>query len=124
MMRCQLASTTARSRARRGKGSKPRWWRASYGRLPEPGRLLVETFLHEGQTDLVAYGFAGRNAMQTLGLLLTKQMEDAVLNALGFVATDYAVMIWGLEDVSDPARLFDLATRREGLGTWSGLLSI
>ncbi len=92
-------------------------------RLPEPGRLLVETFLHEGRTHLVAYGFAGRNTMQTLGILLTKQMEDATLNPLGFVATDYVVMIWGLEDVSDPARLFDLATRREGLGTCTGGLA-
>ena len=45
-------------------------------RLPEPGRLLVESFPHDGRQHLVVYGFAGRNAMQTLGLLLTKRMEE------------------------------------------------
>jgi hypothetical protein len=29
-----------------------------------------------GREHLCIYGFAGRNAQQTLGLLLTKQMED------------------------------------------------
>ena len=37
-------------------------------RLPEPGRLLVETFPHDGRSQMVVYGFAGRNAQQTLGL--------------------------------------------------------
>ena len=40
----------------------------------------------------VVYGFAGRNAQQTLGLLLTKQRESQGLAPLGFVATDYAGM--------------------------------
>jgi ATP-dependent helicase Lhr and Lhr-like helicase len=41
-------------------------------RLPSPDRLLVETFPHEDREHLCVYGFAGRNAMQTLGLLLTR----------------------------------------------------
>ncbi len=44
-------------------------------RLPEPTRLLIESFPHEGAEHLCLYGFAGRNAQQTLGLLLTKEME-------------------------------------------------
>ncbi|MBM2319999.1 MULTISPECIES: ligase-associated DNA damage response DEXH box helicase [Marivita] len=87
-------------------------------RLPEPGRLLIESFPHDGREQLVAYGFAGRNAMQTLGLLLTKRMEEEGLAPMGFVATDYAVLIWGLDAVIDPASLFDLAALEAGLEGW------
>ncbi|SHG80447.1 ligase-associated DNA damage response DEXH box helicase [Marivita hallyeonensis] len=87
-------------------------------RLPEPGRLLIESFPHDGREQLVAYGFAGRNAMQTLGLLLSKRMEEEGLAPMGFVATDYAVLIWGLDAVIDPAPLFDIAALERGLETW------
>jgi ATP-dependent helicase Lhr and Lhr-like helicase len=87
-------------------------------RLPDPQSLLLESFRHEGREHLVIYGFAGRNAQQTLGLLITKQMEDQNLAPLGFVATDYATLIWGLDPVTDPAPLFDLQTLRHGLETW------
>jgi ATP-dependent Lhr-like helicase len=87
-------------------------------RLPEPGRLLIETFPYEARHHLCVYGFAGRNAQQTLGLLLTKRMEDQGLAPLGFVATDYATLIWGLEPVTDPARLLDRDTLRHDLETW------
>ena len=86
--------------------------------LPEPGRLLIECFPVEGRHHLCAYGFAGRNAMQTLGLLLTRRMEEDGLAPLGFVATDYAVLVWGLEEVADPAALLDPARLREGFETW------
>ena len=86
--------------------------------LPQPGRLLIESFPHEGREQTVVYGFAGRNGMQTLGLLLTKRMEDLGLHPLGFVATDYAALIWGLDAVDDPAPLFDPATLQQGLDTW------
>ncbi|MEZ5716870.1 MAG: DNA ligase-associated DEXH box helicase, partial [Paracoccaceae bacterium] len=87
-------------------------------RLPAPGRLLVESFPHEGREHLCAYGFAGRNAQQTLGLLLTKRMEEMGLAPLGFVATDYATLIWGLDPVTDAAPLFDLGALRQGLDGW------
>jgi len=87
-------------------------------RLPEADRLLVETFPHDGRWHLVAYGFAGRNAQQTLGLLLTHRMEREGLDPLGFVATDYATLIWGLEQVRTPAPLFDPHDLRAGLETW------
>lgn len=89
-------------------------------RLPEPGRLLCESFPYEGREHLCVYGFAGRNAQQTLGLLLTKRMEDLGLGPLGFVATDYATLIWGLDPVLDAAPLFDPATLRDGLELWLG----
>ncbi|MGR3496999.1 ligase-associated DNA damage response DEXH box helicase [Citreimonas sp.] len=87
-------------------------------RLPQPGRLLVESFPHDGREQMVVYGFAGRNAQQTLGLLLTKRMEEMGLAPMGFVSTDYATLIWGLDAVTDPAPLFDLAALEDGLDTW------
>ena len=87
-------------------------------RLPEPDRLLCESFPHEGREYFCIYGFSGRNAMQTLGLLVAKSMEEQGLAPLGFVATDYATLIWGLEPVLDAAPLFDLETLRTGLETW------
>lgn len=87
-------------------------------RLPEPDRLLVESFPCEGREHLCIYGFAGRNGQQTLGLLLTKRMEDEGLHPLGFVATDYATLIWGLDPVTDPSPLFDPSRLRDGLEGW------
>ncbi|TAG31689.1 MAG: ligase-associated DNA damage response DEXH box helicase [Rhodobacterales bacterium] len=87
-------------------------------RLPDPHSLLLESFPHDGREHLVVYGFAGRNAQQTLGLLVTKQMESQGLAPLGFVATDYATLIWGLDPVTDPAPLFDPETLRQGLEVW------
>ena len=87
-------------------------------RLPEPGRLLVESFPHDGREHLCIYGFAGRNGQQTLGLLLTKQMEEAGLAPLGFVCTDYATLIWGLDAVHNPLPLFDIDRMRAGLEGW------
>lgn len=91
---------------------------AEVSRLPQPDRLLAESFPQDGREHLCVYGFAGRNAQQTLGLLLTKRMEEAGLAPLGFVATDYATLIWGLEPVLDVAPLLRLGALREGLEGW------
>ena len=85
--------------------------------LPHPHRLLVESFPHDGREHLCIYGFAGRNAQQTLGLLVTKEMEALGLDPLGFVATDYATLIWGLEPLQNTA-LFNKARLQDGLETW------
>ena len=74
--------------------------------LPQPGQLLVETFPREGRHYMVAYGFEGWNAHQSLGMLLTRRMEAAGLKPLGFVANDYAIATYGIEPVTDPAALF------------------
>ena len=87
-------------------------------KLPETGRLLIENFPWDGRQHTCVYGFAGRNAQQTLGLLLTKRLEDMGLHPLGFVATDYATLIWGLDRVIDPAPLFDRRALRDGLENW------
>ncbi|WP_170769975.1 ligase-associated DNA damage response DEXH box helicase [Ruegeria lacuscaerulensis] len=87
-------------------------------RLPSRERLLIESFPSDGREHLCVYGFAGRNAQQTLGLLLTKRMEETGLAPLGFVATDYATLIWGLDAVTDPRPLFQAETLRDGVDTW------
>ncbi len=87
-------------------------------RLPRPGDIQIESFPHDGMEHTCIYGFAGRNAQQTLGLLLTKRMEEEGLAPLGFVVTDHATLIWGLEKLRDPAPLFDLHALEQGLDTW------
>lgn len=87
-------------------------------KLPEAGRILVETFEQDGRENMVVYGFAGVNAHRTLGLILTQRMEAAGLNPLGFVVTDYALMVWGLSPLTDVAPLFDPANMRAGLDKW------
>ena len=87
-------------------------------KLPEPGRLLIESFPHDGREHACIYGFAGRNAQQTLGLLLTKRMESLGLDPLGFVATDYATLIWGLKPLTDAVALLDPQGLEDGLEDW------
>jgi len=87
-------------------------------KLPEADRILVESFPHEGRHHMCVYGFAGRNAMQTLGMLLTQRMEEVGLHPLGFVATDYATLVWGLDPVTDPTPLFDPHNIRADFETW------
>jgi len=55
---------------------------------------------------MVAYSFEGWNAHQSLGMLITRRMEAEGLKPLGFVANDYALACYGLEQVTDPAALF------------------
>jgi len=69
--------------------------------LPKPGEMLVETFPRGGKHYLVCYPFEGRLAHQTLGMLLTRRLERMRLHPLGFVANEYALSVWGLEDMSD-----------------------
>jgi len=66
-----------------------------------PGRddLLIETFPRGSRHYMVAYPFEGRLAHQTLGMLLTRRLERAGAQPLGFVATDYALAVWSLRDM-------------------------
>jgi ATP-dependent Lhr-like helicase len=86
--------------------------------LPPPDRLLVETFPRDGREHLVIYGFEGRNAHQSLGMLLTQRMEKRGLQPLGFVATDYVLGVWGLQRVTDPAALLTGDIVAEELEAW------
>ncbi|WP_132955010.1 ligase-associated DNA damage response DEXH box helicase [Rhizobium sp. BK251] len=67
--------------------------------LPNRDELLIETFPRGSRGYLVAYPFEGRLAHQTLGMLLTRRLDRAGAKPLGFVATDYSLAVWGLEDM-------------------------
>ena len=91
---------------------------ARISQMPQADRMLVETFQRGPHFHSVWYAFAGRNAHQTLGIILTRRMEEAGLGPLGFVANDYALMIWSLDPIEDPAALLDQGDLRAALDTW------
>ncbi|MEM8551510.1 MAG: ligase-associated DNA damage response DEXH box helicase [Pseudomonadota bacterium] len=84
---------------------------AERSRLPARGELLVETFPRGKRHYIVAYPFEGRLAHQTLGMLLTRRLERMRLKPMGYVASDYALAIWGLGDFS---AAFDGSKRVKG----------
>ncbi len=77
-------------------------WRS---RLPGPGELLVESFPYGKREYTVYYTFEGWNANQSLGMLITRRMEDRGLGPLGFIANDYSLAVWGMKPVADPAAM-------------------
>ncbi len=86
--------------------------------MPEPDQLLVETFPHDKRHYMVCYSFEGWNAHQSLGMLLTRRMENAGLQPLGFVANDYALACYSLKPVTDPGPLFSSDILGEELAEW------
>lgn len=67
--------------------------------LPKEEGLLVETFPRGDRFYMICYPFEGRLAHQTLGMLLTKRLDRAGARPLGFIASEYALAIWGLRDM-------------------------
>jgi ATP-dependent Lhr-like helicase len=96
------------------------WLRLQRGvsRLPGRDDLLVETFPRGDRWYLVAYCFEGRNAHQTLGMLLTRRMERAGLYPLGFVATDYVLAVWSAREPLGVAKLFEQDMLGDDLEAW------
>jgi ATP-dependent Lhr-like helicase len=90
-------------------------WRSS---LPGPGTLLVESFPHGGRAYSVFYTFAGWTANQSLGMLITRRMESAGLSPMGFVANDYALAVWGVRAVVDPAALLSPTILADEFEDW------
>lgn len=94
--------------------------------LPKRGDLLIETFPRGERFYMVVYAFEGRLAHQTLGMLLTRRLERMGAKPLGFVATDYALAIWGLEDMGSRiargvlslSELFDQDMLGDDLEAW------
>jgi ATP-dependent Lhr-like helicase len=87
-------------------------------RLPGRDDLLVETFPRGDRFYLVAYCFEGRNAHQTLGMLVTRRMERFGMVPLGFVATDYVLACWSAREPAGVARLFDEDMLGDDLEAW------
>ena len=86
--------------------------------LPPADKLLVETFKRGRKYYMAAYSFAGRNAHQTLGMLLSRRMEREGYRPLGFVATDYAIAIWSRHLVTRPETLFSSDILGDDLEEW------
>jgi ATP-dependent helicase Lhr and Lhr-like helicase len=86
--------------------------------LPSADGLLVETFPREGRWYLVAYTFEGRNAHQTLGMLLTRRMERMGHAPLGFVATDYVIGVWSANEPDRIDELFEEDMLGDDLEAW------
>jgi ATP-dependent Lhr-like helicase len=88
--------------------------------IPKPDEMLVETFPRGERNYLVCYPFEGRLAHQTLGMLLTRRMERAGLKPLGFVASEYALSVWAIEDLrnADLEQLFHPDMLGDDLDAW------
>lgn len=86
--------------------------------LPSREGLLVETFARGGRFYMVAYGFEGRAAHQTLGFLLAKRMQRFGYKPLGFVGTDYALACWSLKEPTDIDGLFSQDLMTDDLAEW------
>lgn len=87
-------------------------------RLPAPGELLVESFPHAGKHYTAYYTFEGWNANQSLGMLITRRMEDRGLLPGGFVANDYCLAVWGLRAVDNPAPLLSPDILTDEFAAW------
>ncbi len=86
--------------------------------LPSADELLVESFPRNEREFLVVYSFAGWNAHQTLGMLLTRRLERLGAGPLGFVGTDHALAVWSLREVDDVAALFHVDILGDDLEEW------
>jgi len=94
--------------------------------VPKQDELLIETFPRGKRFFLIAYCFEGRLAHQTLGMLLTRRLDRIGAHPLGFVATDYSLAVWGLEDMGTMIRsgrlslsdLFDEDMLGDDLEAW------
>jgi len=90
-------------------------WRSH---LPGPGELLVESFPHAKREYSVFYTFEGWNANQSLGMLITRRMEDRGLSPMGFVANDYSLAVWGLKPIENPADLLSPDILQNEFADW------
>jgi ATP-dependent Lhr-like helicase len=94
--------------------------------IPAIDEVLVETFPRGAKHYLVCYPFEGRLAHQTLGMLLTRRLERLRARPLGFVANEYALVIWSLADTTamiadgrlDLAALFHPDMLGDDLDAW------
>jgi ATP-dependent helicase Lhr and Lhr-like helicase len=94
--------------------------------VPKANQMLVETFPRAEKHYMVCYPFEGRLAHQTLGMLLTRRLERAGMQPLGFVASEYALGIWMVRDLSlavsagriSLGRLFDEDMMGDDLEAW------
>lgn len=82
---------------------------AEHSLIPDADEVLVETFPRAQKHYMAIYPFEGRLAHQTLGMLLTRRLDRAGARPLGFVANDYALALWCINDISAMVAGGDLA---------------
>ena len=87
---------------------------------PSPTRCWSRRFRADSGIISSAYPFEGRLAHQTLGMLLTRRLERMRKRPLGFLASEYALAVWGLEPMGDVdiGRLFDEDMLGDDLESW------
>lgn len=88
--------------------------------IPKPNQMLVETFPRGRRHFMVCYPFEGRLAHQSLGMLLTRRLERMRMRPMGFVASEYALAVWALHDLSrvDMGKLFEEDMLGDDLENW------
>ncbi|WOI52851.1 ligase-associated DNA damage response DEXH box helicase [Parvularcula sp. LCG005] len=95
-------------------------WQKAKSTIPRADELLVECFARGGKYFLVCYPFDGRIAHQSLGTLLTRRLERAGVEPIGFCPTEYALSIWMRQDPSglDMDALFHQDMLGDDLEAW------
>ncbi len=88
--------------------------------LPRADQMLVECFPRSDKYYMVCYPFDGRLAHQSLGMLLTRRLDRMGAAPMGFVASEYALAVWGARDMStvDMGALFDEDMMGDDLDAW------
>ncbi len=86
--------------------------------FPPKNGLLVESFTRAGYNYIVSYTFLGRNANQTIGLLIMKKLEEQNCRPIAFVATDYAIAVWSIKKFNDIKTLFSEKLLNKNLDDW------
>jgi ATP-dependent Lhr-like helicase len=77
-------------------------------KIPKKDEYLVEQFPRKKNFYTVIYTFAGWHANQTLGFLLLRGFKEFDYKPLGFVANDYAIVLWSLKEVKEIKKILNI----------------
>ena len=80
----------------------------SFSVLPKKDEFLIEQFPRKKNFYTVIYSFAGWHSNQTLGFLLLRGMKELKYKPLGFVANDYAIVLWSLDEATEIKELLNI----------------
>ena len=86
--------------------------------LPPVDGLLIETFKRNRNNYIVSYTFQGRNANQTLGVLIMQKLEEYNCQPLAFVASDYALAVWSVKKFKNIKKLFNSDLLKNNFNNW------
>ena len=90
--------------------------------IPPKDNLLIEHFERLKKKIIenfyIFYTFEGKNVNQTLGLILSKKLENLNINSLGFISTDYAIVLWTDKKIFKIKSLLDYNSIKENIFEW------